>query len=380
MRAFVFTGPTLSPEEGREHAGAVFLPPAAQGDVLRAALSEPIAIGIIDGYFERVPAVAHKEILWAMSRGVHVLGSASMGALRAAELCAFGMVGVGSVFEAFRDGELEDDDEVAVAHATAEEGYRRLSDAMVTIRATLRSAEQRGLLSEGIRSALESRAKATFYADRSLSALVRDAAELGLSPAEQAALRDFFRDHRDDPKRRDAIAMLKAMQGLVAERPGPKEVRYFFEHTDAWDFIREGVERDRREPVSAPSEGATDTDALAVDELRRTGDLPSAMRGALLRALALALAEQGRHEPRGASLHAAIETFRRARGLSDPESFDRWLKDNAVHDPQRFFRDEACLQWAEAVLGGAAGRCLIDHLKSTGEYALLVARATGDRR
>ena len=71
------------------------------------------AIGIIDGYFENIPSVWHKEILWAMSQGIHVFGSASMGALRAAELAPFGMEGVGAIFEAYRDGWLEDDDEVA---------------------------------------------------------------------------------------------------------------------------------------------------------------------------------------------------------------------------------------------------------------------------
>ena len=48
-----------------------------------------------------------------------------MGALRAAELHAFGMRGVGRIFEAFRDGELEDDDEVAVVHGPAEPGTFR---------------------------------------------------------------------------------------------------------------------------------------------------------------------------------------------------------------------------------------------------------------
>ena len=47
-----------------------------------------------------------------------------MGALRAAELHVFGMVGVGRVFELFRDGLLEDDDEVAVAHGPADSGYQ----------------------------------------------------------------------------------------------------------------------------------------------------------------------------------------------------------------------------------------------------------------
>ena len=64
------------------------LPPAARGDLYRAALAGPQVIGLIDGYFDGVPAVAHKEILWALDQGIRVLGAASMGALRAAELRA----------------------------------------------------------------------------------------------------------------------------------------------------------------------------------------------------------------------------------------------------------------------------------------------------
>ena len=60
--------------------------PSAQGDVYRVAQERPSAIGIVDGYFEGVLSVWHKEILWAMAEGIHVFGSASMGALRAAEL------------------------------------------------------------------------------------------------------------------------------------------------------------------------------------------------------------------------------------------------------------------------------------------------------
>src|SRR5204863_3976252 len=115
----------------RRHLDAVYLPPAAEGDVYRVALKKPQAIGIIDGYFQSIPAVRHKEILWAMSRGIHVFGSASMGALRAAELAAFGMEGVGLVFKCYHNGILEDDDEVAIAHGPAETGFVATSEAMV---------------------------------------------------------------------------------------------------------------------------------------------------------------------------------------------------------------------------------------------------------
>ena len=79
MTAFIFIGPTLSRQDALKELDAVYLPPAAQGDIYLAALKEPRAIGLIDGYFQGVPSVWHKEILWAMAQGIHVFGSASMG-------------------------------------------------------------------------------------------------------------------------------------------------------------------------------------------------------------------------------------------------------------------------------------------------------------
>ena len=116
-RLVVFLGPTLPHDDARDVLDAEYRRPAAQGDVLRVGAPPAEGHRPIDGVFERVPAVWHKEILFALSEGVHVYGAASMGALRAAELDAFGMRGVGTVYRAYADGVLEDDDEVAVAHA-----------------------------------------------------------------------------------------------------------------------------------------------------------------------------------------------------------------------------------------------------------------------
>jgi hypothetical protein len=105
-------------------------------------LRQPQAIGIIDGYFHRVPAVWHKEILWAMSEGIHVFGSASMGALRASELHRYGMIGVGRVFETYRDGRLEDDDEVVVMHSPESFGYH-IASGQWSVSITLRAPRKR---------------------------------------------------------------------------------------------------------------------------------------------------------------------------------------------------------------------------------------------
>ena len=154
MKACVFVGPTLCPQDLPPAGDIAFLPPAAQGDVYRVTQMRPVAIGIIDGYFEGALAVWHKEILFAMAGGIHVFGSASMGALRAAELHPFGMRGIGRVFEAYRAGALEDDDEVAVIHGPPETGYLALSEAMVNIRATLAAAARDGLIGPATRDAL----------------------------------------------------------------------------------------------------------------------------------------------------------------------------------------------------------------------------------
>ena len=90
--------------------------------------------------FESVGAVWHKEILLALQDGIAVYGASSMGAIRAAELAPFGMVGVGAIYEAYCDGRYTDDDEVALLQGPATFGYPAMSEAMVNIRATVARA------------------------------------------------------------------------------------------------------------------------------------------------------------------------------------------------------------------------------------------------
>jgi hypothetical protein len=243
MVACVFTGPTLSPREGRRQLEAVYLPPAAQGDVYRAALARPRLIGIIDGYFECVPAVWHKEILWALAQGIHVYGSASMGALRAAELMPFGMQGVGSIFEAYRDGVLEDDDEVVITHGPEDMAFRALSEAMVNIRRTLAAAEADGVLEHPTRLALEQLAKDLYYPDRVYPLILRRAAEVGLPADELDALRRWLPRGQINQKRADALAMLAAMWHALNTGAEPKPVRFRLARSARWEAARRSAVR-----------------------------------------------------------------------------------------------------------------------------------------
>lgn len=237
----VFLGPSLPVSEARRVLSADYRPPVAQGDVLKAVTEGPAAIAIIDGYFENVPAVWHKEILFALSKGIPVLGAASMGALRAAELHAFGMEGVGAIFDAFADGRLEDDDEVAVTHGPAELGYPVLSEAMVNIRRTLSDAFAATILSGASRSLMQDIAKDLAYRERNYGRILREAAAEGADPVELRAFQQWLPTGRADQKREDALQLLTVIRTKIAV--GSLNVRptFAFEHTTMWERVARPV-------------------------------------------------------------------------------------------------------------------------------------------
>lgn len=236
MSIFIFTGPSLPPRDAEAMLDAVYLPPVSQGDVIRVVREQPRAIGIIDGFFESVPAVWHKEILYALSRGIHVFGSASMGALRAAELAPFGMIGVGAIFEAFRNGLLEDDDEVAVIHGPAELGYPVLSEPMVNIRRTLSDAARESVIRETTRQGLERIAKTMPYSQRSYFRVLDVGSKEGLPQNELERLRLWLPSGSVDQKREDAILMLRTMRQRFRDLQEPCRVGYYFECTTVWEW------------------------------------------------------------------------------------------------------------------------------------------------
>jgi hypothetical protein len=368
MTAAIFAGPTL----GRTLSDPVgefrFLPPAAQGDVYRLAMERPSAIGIIDGYFSGAPSVWHKEILWAMSQGIPMFGSASMGALRAAELCEFGMRGIGRIFEAFRDGILEDDDEVAVTHGPAELSYVPTSEAMVNIRSTLVRAEAEGVICASTCHALEMAAKSRHFADRTWPGLLEDGRAAGLDALEMAGLEAWLPGGMVDQKRLDAVEMLEAIEASLSRKTS-NEPTFRFEWTRLFDDL---VAR------SASSDGLPHLVEAALDELRLEG--PSAYRrvedGALLRLVA----NRGLDRPAplsDAALSAAlVETRSRLRLFSRADLL-AWMSANALDEAalRRLVEDEACLAELRRLSGPSLEPGLVDEMRMSGLYERLAARA-----
>ncbi len=218
----VFLGPSLSGKRGAPsfRTRRSCRRPRA-GDVYLAVKRGAKIVAIIDGIFEQVPSIWHKEVLYALDRGVHVFGASSMGALRAAELHTFGMVGIGRVFEAYRSGAYEDDDEVAVVHGSAEDGFQALSEAMVNVRDGLAQARERGLIGPSTHDAVLRAMKSRRYPERTWGLVPEIAERASLPRTEVQALLAFVKEERPNRKRSDAIELLTELQRFEKDPPPP---------------------------------------------------------------------------------------------------------------------------------------------------------------
>lgn len=304
MNTIVFCGPTLDRETALNVLpGAQLRGPGQAGDIYLAAKQNPGAIALLDGYFEQRLAVWHKEILWALQQGIAVYGAASMGALRAAELERFGMIGHGAIYEQYASGELEDDDEVAVLHQPAEYGYASSSHALVNIRATLQRAFSEGLIDSGAVMLVIEAAKSLFYPERTFPRVVALASDaLG---SQRKPLEDWYaRSGLVDQKRLDALSLL---QHLARHAPlGPIVPRFRFSSTHYWDVFTQTFDRA----------------AVALD--------PALRLRAHERALALLLAERFGAHPSEQEIQTESERLRRSRGLYTPDATARWLTQNQL--------------------------------------------------
>lgn len=373
MKIVAFVGPSLFPRVN----GLLEIelrPPAARGDILHAALQRPDVILLIDGYFDRVPSVWHKEILWALSQGIHVLGASSMGALRAAEMHSYGMLGVGRIFELFASGAYTDDDEVALTHASEADDYRPLSEALVNMRATLIAARNQGVIAAPTFEWLVADAKRTFYAERSYQRLLQRAKNAGLPLGEISTLRDWLPDSRVDQKREDALTLLRyvADQRQKLARPG-KRCPFF--PTDAWNALE-------REVRSRPADNDTQHDrhVACAEELLIEGTHGNDFRAAALRALCRRSSDgtDGLDEQ---IVRSVVRQFREEHGLMTVEAYEAWIEAQALSDQEllSFFQREVTVRRVLTQCEADVPDALEDHLLSQGRLNRVRTRAANKR-
>jgi hypothetical protein len=356
----VFLGPSLPAAEARALAPCRVLPPARAGDLFAVLPERPLAIALVDGLFEAVPSVWHHEVLAAQAAGVQVFGGASMGALRAAELRPWGVVGVGRIFSWYRDGE------VALLHAGREHGFRPLTVPLVDVRGAALAAVAAGACSAREERALVRAAARIFYQARTWPEVLRAAR---LSRAASARLEAFLPDV-PSLKAEDARATVAAAAAFVRARrqgapaPPPPALPPLPSHARrhrllAARAVAAGGRRVRSSRVLAALERRPDAAWLAAQGLRQAL-LASLARtlGVKIDAAARRAAERGWLDPLGVP-PGGRAAFLAGCGLDDGAA-DRLVEDLAL----------------EAALLAASDRVLPDG-PSWREGLALGARLTG---
>lgn len=254
----VFLGPSLPLYKAERILRANYYPPVRLGDIYRLLATGVSTIVIIDGVFHNMTPVWQREIVAALDRGIKVIGASSMGALRAAELDRLGMVGVGRIYEWYRDGVIDGDDEVALLHAEAALGYQAISEPLVNIRHNLALAVERGILAQRQADELIALAKCRYFGERSYHMLLQSPAVSALPTDSRAALTDLLTESPVNLKQLDARAALDYCAGLGPTGHDPADAggsRFIRPSVDtayaAYERFRRGLLRDDARLVEA---------------------------------------------------------------------------------------------------------------------------------
>jgi hypothetical protein len=219
-KPIIFVGPSLSLQKARKIFDADYRGPAKKGDLLVLSASSLISlknrpnainfVGLIDGLFLQDYPPTPIEVFQLLSnKNFRVVGGASIGALRAVELEKFGMVGIGKVFELFKNGTTNADDEVAVTFHPGD-GVSIQSEAMIDIRFNLFIAHKKNIITKRTKHIIAKTAKSIYFPYRNYSNVIEETrTEFPELSRELDSFSSYINHHRLSLKEIDAIKVIK---------------------------------------------------------------------------------------------------------------------------------------------------------------------------
>jgi hypothetical protein len=305
--------------------GAVFHPPAAQGDLLSAVDQDGAEIlGLIDGTFHQSLSVWHNEICYLLSRGITVYGASSMGALRAVETERFGTIGIGCIYRWYRDGIITGDDEVALVHGDEHSDFRPVSVPLVNIRASVARAVSARLLDKLYADQLSNIAQSLYYPERRVPLILQICKDSGF-PSEQLqaaelALTTGYVDLKRDDAREMLSTLARIFDGSVQI---PKPLRFEFQRSSVFETLYNLDREVRIEDSKTSLQNIAEHVALHCPEFKEI------RRSALDRALVVFLALLLDVRTTQDEIEAERKTFCDERGLNSPDAVNEWLRCNA---------------------------------------------------
>lgn len=214
MTIVIYTGLSISFDEAKSILDVEYHPPVKRGDIYKliSTRNDINIIGIIDGVFHQSPAVAHKEILKALNQGIKVIGGSSMGALRACELYPYGMIGVGNIFNDYKNGIIESDDDVAVTFNP--ETLEQMSESWINIKYNLEKAKNNNIINQEQKNELLDIAKNTYYPKRSFEYTIKKS---DLSSEDKNSLMKYLKKNGFDVKYEDAKKVIEYIKKITNE-------------------------------------------------------------------------------------------------------------------------------------------------------------------
>jgi TfuA protein len=233
-RPIIFIGPSLNHDKARRIFQADYRAPAKKGDLMMLLTSysnsteEPNStnfVGLVDGLFLQDYPPTPIEVYQLLSnKNFHVVGGASIGALRAIELEKFGMVGIGKIFELFRNGATDADDEVAVTFQQGA-GEDIQSEAMIDIRFNLFVACRKQIITDRVKRAIAKTAKSIYFPYRNYTHVLE---QTRLDFPELSTQLDLFsayiNENRLSLKEHDAIKVVEYIKNAYEKGQSSSKV------------------------------------------------------------------------------------------------------------------------------------------------------------
>ena len=246
-KIYIFTGPSCLKSDLQilqsEASFVRFLPPVARGDLLGlvSSLETSATILVIDGYFTQNLSVWHNEFLYAAKHNHKVFGCSSMGALRAAELKGYGVKGLGRIYNYFQSSTTSFDDEVALAHASADLDYRAASYPIVNLRISGEDMVSDKVITSEQLNLLISIGRSFPYYERQVKTILSIYRKsCGLTVESEIDLHiSHIQSRLKDIKRLDALASIASLAQLSPEQIGKVDSQlpnYIASNLDLFDI------------------------------------------------------------------------------------------------------------------------------------------------
>ena len=213
-RPIIFLGPSLSIEKAKKILEADYRKPAKKGDLLQLIFNETKIVGLIDGYFlQDYPPTPIEVYNLVKKKETKVYGSSSLGALRAVELSKYGMIGVGKIFNLFRNGILDSDDEVAVTF-TDYSDYK--SEALIDIRYNLFLAQKMKVIDKEVKRIILRVSKQTYFPYRTYTDILDKCKQKYPDYRLQIEkFGEYIQSNRKSLKEDDAVLLLKRIRSMM---------------------------------------------------------------------------------------------------------------------------------------------------------------------